>query len=61
MGCVPPQAPQIAGRCGRCGSYGDGAYCSNCGGPLRVQVACRRCGAQVGSGNFCPGCGTPRG
>ncbi|NMO92693.1 hypothetical protein [Actinomycetospora sp. TBRC 11914] len=61
VGCVPRQAPVIPGRCGRCGSYGDGAYCGHCGGPLRATTACGHCGTQLGTGNFCPGCGTPRG
>jgi hypothetical protein len=60
VGCVPPRAPEIAGRCGRCGSYGDGAYCGNCGGPIRATASCRHCGTQLGNGNFCQGCGQPR-
>jgi hypothetical protein len=48
------------GICPNCGVENDGGkFCSECGGPLRPQNECPRCGTKFKAGaKFCPECGS---
>jgi len=61
QGAPRPAAAGPAGTpCPKCGTLGTGKFCSSCGAPMAVALACSKCGGQLAPGaKFCGNCGQP--